>query len=123
MDFIWALAKIVILNYILFLYFNKQLMKSIVLEQTKGWIWKYSIVSFLLPIMCRFFNQTDTFSFSLSVVFVTFLQGFSVNFKEPLELYELVESLQKKTMKYAIAASILGYLSYLDFVIHRLPVK
>ena len=115
-DFLWALAKILIINYILFQSFNKHLNRFLLNDlPTRNWTIAYATVAMLLPIFSKLFNQSETFAFFLALNFIILLSGYSANFKDSELHHEKVETLQLKTRKYAIVASIIGYLSYVEF--------
>ena len=114
-DFLWALVKILIINYILFQSFNKHLIRCLLNDlPTRNWYIAYATIAMLLPIFSKLLNQSETFAFFLTLNFIILLSGYSANFKDSELLYEKVETLQIKTRKYAIAASIIGYLSYAE---------
>jgi hypothetical protein len=114
-DFLWALVKILIIDFILFQGFNKYLVKCLATETLRNWTIAYAVVALLLPVFSNLLNQSPTFAFFLALSFITLLSGFSSNYKESELLHEMVEAIQKKTIKYAIFASVVGYISYAEF--------
>ena len=115
-DLVWPFFKIVIVDFILFTMFNKYLVKCLISDSLKNWTIAYTITAFALPIICRVFGESHNFAFFLSISFIILLFGFSANFKEELDIHQLIESTQKRTMKFAIIASVIGYLSFASFV-------
>ena len=111
-DLLLALIKIVAINFLVFYIFNKYLASCLLAGNIKRWSVAYGFLVFLLMVGSRFLNQSPTFAFFLSISLYVLLLGFSANFKESQEMYEVVEKITASAKKYVLIASILGYLTY-----------
>ena len=113
-DFLWSVGKIIFVAFILFTCLNKYLIKCLLSESLKKWMILYISFAFLLPVISRLTNQSSNFAYFLSFFYLVLLFGFSANYKEDNDIYELIESLQKRTLKYAVGFTAIGFIFFMQ---------
>jgi hypothetical protein len=109
MEYILFLAKILIIQFLVFTLMNAWL-KTCLLDGTgNSWVFANASIALVLQILYNFFDQSPTFAFVAAVSLYIMQQGFSANYKNSDEIHLQVESLQKKASRLSLVASAIGY--------------
>ena len=115
-NFIISFFLIITIDFLIFYFFNKFLVLCILTNKKNNWVYSFALVSFIIPVLCSFFNISFNFAFFLDVSVISLIMGFSSNYKDDENLFNEIELMQKKALKYSVISALIGYISFVKVI-------